>query len=474
MPGMSNLESELAETRALLEQGDGLWEYWWAHNITRTDPEWAEFLDAVRDHLAGKPVPRRFLPLASTREVRRQLLSDAEAVRENIGAYLQHVASVEVGSIASPASREVIRWCVAWVQNRLDERWLRDKVVAFPGAERGPEDAISFPPLEVRQRRFAKRVQRVERAPLVLDGEPSEAESTLAAVLEVVLQTEEVINRRTESPADTAHRQSVTYAQIRDIVRTKAGLSTEPVHLTERALSGMLSAEARGRKDAEDTVEAIRADLEEERKYRDRAEVLLDAVRSEVLTWETYAEEPEDDKKSIKRIRDLVAPRPAEPDHMHPTGRCSCGGEGRCDWCKANPDPYQEEPAPEAILEVMQDTTAYIESCLAARPTLEAVRKVVQQYNDPANEKFGSLVAMQKITQALAAPEVPDEVEELLDVRESLDGTKAALRQEMARCQAAEAKLKALGEVVESTTVGEWRDMIGYKRLHSLLAGGGA
>jgi len=28
-------------------------------------------------------------------------------------------------------------------------------------------------------------------------------------------------------------------------------------------------------------------------------------------------------------------------DPLHPTGRCSCGGDGGCDWCKANPDPYQ-------------------------------------------------------------------------------------------------------------------------------------
>lgn len=30
-------------------------------------------------------------------------------------------------------------------------------------------------------------------------------------------------------------------------------------------------------------------------------------------------------------------------DPLHPTGRCTCGGEGRCDWCKANPDPYAAE-----------------------------------------------------------------------------------------------------------------------------------
>lgn len=44
-----------------LEEADGLWRYWCSVDITEDEDEWAAFSDAVRDHLEGRPVPKRFL-----------------------------------------------------------------------------------------------------------------------------------------------------------------------------------------------------------------------------------------------------------------------------------------------------------------------------------------------------------------------------------------------------------------------------
>lgn len=66
----------------------------------------------------------------------------------------------------------------------------------------------------------------------------------------------------------------------------------------------------------------------------------------------------------------------AEPDPLHPTGRCTCGGEGRCDWCKAHPDP---EDCPECagsrnrLRDVYHMTLTYGGDPQAA---LQAIRKV--------------------------------------------------------------------------------------------------
>lgn len=53
------ITAEVAAKR--LEEADGLWRYWCAVDITENEDEWAAFSDAVRDHLDGKPVPKRFL-----------------------------------------------------------------------------------------------------------------------------------------------------------------------------------------------------------------------------------------------------------------------------------------------------------------------------------------------------------------------------------------------------------------------------
>lgn len=127
---MGRLEAELAEAKAHLRDADGLWEYWRSHDITRTDDEWSAFSFAVACHLERKPVPARFLSRAPGLGRRA---ASANQVRENIRAYLQHVADTEVGTVLSPASRAIVGFCAEWVNNRLDEKWLADKVVPLAG-----------------------------------------------------------------------------------------------------------------------------------------------------------------------------------------------------------------------------------------------------------------------------------------------------------------------------------------------------
>lgn len=83
----------------------------------------------------------------------------------------------------------------------------------------------------------------------------------------------------------------------------------------------------------------------------------------------------------LERIK--TAPEPApntssqHSDPLHPTGRCTCGGEGRCDWCKAHPDP---EDCPE---------------CAASRDRLRDVYHMTLTYGgDPQ----AALVAIRKAT----------------------------------------------------------------------------
>lgn len=92
------------------------------------------------------------------------------------------------------------------------------------------------------------------------------------------------------------------------------GVGEAPVDLIERLLSGLLTAEARGRKDAEDTIAALRGDLAEERKYRDSAETILGAVQKEITLWEEYAESLDDSNASMRRLQALIrSPRTKEP-----------------------------------------------------------------------------------------------------------------------------------------------------------------
>ena len=50
-----------------------------------------------------------------------------ETIREGIAEYLEHVASVEVGSVLSPQQRELVGMCSSWVRNQLDEKWAKER-----------------------------------------------------------------------------------------------------------------------------------------------------------------------------------------------------------------------------------------------------------------------------------------------------------------------------------------------------------
>lgn len=103
-------------------------------------PEFEAVWRAIRGWDIGREPPpgrQRLYAGATGNEVMHILnavpsMVGAEQVRENIHAYLQHVANVEVGSILTRRGREVVGFCAAWVRNRLDEKWLADKVVPFP------------------------------------------------------------------------------------------------------------------------------------------------------------------------------------------------------------------------------------------------------------------------------------------------------------------------------------------------------
>ncbi len=46
--------------------------------------------------------------------------------RESIAAYLDHVSTVEVGSVLGPEARQIVAFCASWVRHRLDEKWHLD------------------------------------------------------------------------------------------------------------------------------------------------------------------------------------------------------------------------------------------------------------------------------------------------------------------------------------------------------------
>jgi len=46
--------------------------------------------------------------------------------RENIVCYLRHCATMQIGTVLSSESREIVGWCASWIENRLDEKWARD------------------------------------------------------------------------------------------------------------------------------------------------------------------------------------------------------------------------------------------------------------------------------------------------------------------------------------------------------------
>lgn len=114
---------------------------------------------------------------------------------------------------------------------------------------------------------------------------------------------------------------------------------------------------------------------------------------------------------------DVSAPA-GEPDIMHPTGRCSCAGEGKCAWCRAHcfdcgvTLPCREHPGnnlPEhartAEAERQRDvwkelhetaTTEWLRTQAAARnagATIEALREI---FNDYEAEEISSSKAVER------------------------------------------------------------------------------
>lgn len=52
--------------------------------------------------------------------------------RESIAAYLEHISSVQVGTVLAPAGREIVGLCASWIRNKLDERWRAERSPPFP------------------------------------------------------------------------------------------------------------------------------------------------------------------------------------------------------------------------------------------------------------------------------------------------------------------------------------------------------
>lgn len=53
--------------------------------------------------------------------------------------------------------------------------------------------------------------------------------------------------------------------------------------------------------------------------------------------WDQYDNEDELSADTLERLNAHLADKPtsvaAQADPLHPSGRCTCGGEGSCDWC---------------------------------------------------------------------------------------------------------------------------------------------
>lgn len=81
------------------------------------------------------------LPLTDPREqfpaIRAGLRAQGDAVRAQIVAYLERMASADIGVIRLwPEQPEILRTVAAWIQNRADEKWAAECRAL---AERQPE-----------------------------------------------------------------------------------------------------------------------------------------------------------------------------------------------------------------------------------------------------------------------------------------------------------------------------------------------
>jgi hypothetical protein len=67
--------------------------------------------------------------------IRQKLGGPSVDARTGIARYFRHIERMEVGSIFSKASREIVGFCAAWIENRLDEKW-QEEIDAQREAER--------------------------------------------------------------------------------------------------------------------------------------------------------------------------------------------------------------------------------------------------------------------------------------------------------------------------------------------------
>lgn len=67
---------------------------------------------------------------------------------------------------------------------------------------------------------------------------------------------------------------------------------------------------------------------------RDLCAELDDANALLQYIWDQYDNEDELSADTLERLNAHLKPVAAqEGDPLHPSGRCTCGGEGSCDWC---------------------------------------------------------------------------------------------------------------------------------------------
>ena len=63
-------------------------------------------------------------PIEDLRELLAKAgIGTAEQTREDIATYLEHVASVRLGSLLNESGRELVSMVANWVRNKLDQQW---------------------------------------------------------------------------------------------------------------------------------------------------------------------------------------------------------------------------------------------------------------------------------------------------------------------------------------------------------------
>jgi hypothetical protein len=78
-----------------LADSQGLWRYWCNHDITENDDDWADFSNAVQDHLDGKRVDERWLTLTPPGDTSEFDKTFDELNAELVGVTEMHITSLE-------------------------------------------------------------------------------------------------------------------------------------------------------------------------------------------------------------------------------------------------------------------------------------------------------------------------------------------------------------------------------------------